>query len=136
LDWLQQQTPHAASFWVGGFSFGAWIGMQLMMRRPDVSSFIAVSPPTNMFDFSFLSPCPVPGLITYGGQDSIVPSETVQKLVERLQKQRNNAVKALYLEDADHFYREHLETLKAEIAGYAASRIGAVREVRQEITTV
>ena len=34
LDWMQQYNPNSNSCWVAGFSFGAWIGMQLLMRRP------------------------------------------------------------------------------------------------------
>jgi len=34
LDWLQAHNPNASACWVAGFSFGAWIGMQLLMRRP------------------------------------------------------------------------------------------------------
>ena len=34
LDWVQSINPEAADCWVAGFSFGAWIGMQLLMRRP------------------------------------------------------------------------------------------------------
>ena len=30
LDWLQSYNPNAASCWVAGYSFGAWIGMQLL----------------------------------------------------------------------------------------------------------
>ena len=40
----------------------AYIGMQLLMRRPETDGFISVSPPTNMYDFSFLAPCPASGL--------------------------------------------------------------------------
>ncbi|MFZ4381419.1 MAG: alpha/beta hydrolase, partial [Sandarakinorhabdus sp.] len=41
LDWLQQFNPEAHTTWVGGFSFGAWIGMQLLMRRPEIKGFIS-----------------------------------------------------------------------------------------------
>src|SRR5919109_4872079 len=34
LDWLQTWNPNAPQCWIAGFSFGAWIGMQLLMRRP------------------------------------------------------------------------------------------------------
>ncbi len=30
--------------------------MQLLMRRPEVEGFISVSPPENLYDFSFLAP--------------------------------------------------------------------------------
>ncbi|HSV04653.1 MAG TPA: alpha/beta hydrolase, partial [Phenylobacterium sp.] len=55
LDWLQTTNPAASQCWVAGYSFGAWIGMQLLMRRPETDGFIAVSPPTNAYDFSFLA---------------------------------------------------------------------------------
>ncbi|HEY8351277.1 MAG TPA: alpha/beta hydrolase, partial [Sphingomonadales bacterium] len=57
LDWLQNYNRDASTCWVAGFSFGAWIGMQLLMRRPEIEGFIAVSPPANMYDFTFLAPC-------------------------------------------------------------------------------
>ena len=31
LDWLQNNNPNAKQCWVAGFSFGAWIAMQLLM---------------------------------------------------------------------------------------------------------
>ena len=55
LDWLQNMNPDAKQCWIAGYSFGAWIGMQLLMRRPDINNFIAVSPPANERDFSFLA---------------------------------------------------------------------------------
>jgi alpha/beta superfamily hydrolase len=58
LDYLQAMNTNAKHCWVAGFSFGAWIGMQLLMRRPEITGFVSVSPPANMYDFSFLAPCP------------------------------------------------------------------------------
>ena len=89
LDWLQSYNPNATACWIGGFSFGAWIGMQLLMRRPEIDGFIAVAPPANMFDFSFLAPCPASGLIIQGDQDQLVPLEAVQRLVTKLMHQRD-----------------------------------------------
>ena len=56
LDWMQQLKPDARACWIAGYSFGAWIGMQLLMRRPEIAGFISVAPPTNMYDFTFLAP--------------------------------------------------------------------------------
>jgi alpha/beta superfamily hydrolase len=58
-----RSTRVAPACWIAGFSFGAWIGMQLLMRRPEIEGFVSVSPPANMYDFSFLAPCPSSGLI-------------------------------------------------------------------------
>ena len=81
LDWLQTWNPNAPQCWIAGFSFGAWIGMQLLMRRPEISGFISVSPPANIYDFSFLAPCPSSGLMIQGDQDTVVPQDAVAKLV-------------------------------------------------------
>ena len=54
LDWLQQYNTNSKICWVVGFSFGAWVAMQLLMRRPEINGFVSVSPPANLRDFSFL----------------------------------------------------------------------------------
>ena len=40
-DWLQSYNENASQCWIAGFSFGAWIGMQLLMRRPEITSFVS-----------------------------------------------------------------------------------------------
>jgi ABC-type dipeptide/oligopeptide/nickel transport system permease component len=79
LDWLQTMNPDAKQCWIAGYSFGAWIALQLLMRRPDINNFIAVSPPANEKDFSFLAPCPASGLIVQGGIDEIDNPVMVEK---------------------------------------------------------
>jgi alpha/beta superfamily hydrolase len=77
LDWMQSYNPSAAACWVAGFSFGAWIGMQLLMRRPELNGFVSINPPANLYDFNFLAPCPVSGMIIQGDRDEIVPKSSV-----------------------------------------------------------
>ncbi len=122
LDWLQQQNPDASTFWIAGFSFGAWISLQLLMRRPELEGFIAISPPANMYDFSFLTPCPCPGLIVQGDQDSIVPEEDVAKFMNKLSQQRNIRVNYKVVGGADHFFRNKLDELNGVIRGYLDDR--------------
>ena len=45
LDWAQAINPEARACWIAGISFGAWIGMQLLMRRPEIEGFISVAAP-------------------------------------------------------------------------------------------
>jgi alpha/beta superfamily hydrolase len=77
LDWIQSVNHGDRPLWVAGFSFGALIGMQLLMRRPEIAGFVAVCPPANLYDFSFLAPCPVSGMMINGGNDPICPLENV-----------------------------------------------------------
>ena len=38
LDWAQAVNPEARACWIAGVSFGSWIGMQLLMRRPEIGT--------------------------------------------------------------------------------------------------
>lgn len=120
LDWLQSYNQGASQCWIAGFSFGAWIGMQLLMRRPEISGFVSVAPPANMFDFSFLAPCPSSGLIVQGDRDEIVPPESVEKLVARLKSQRNLHIAHEVISGADHFFHTHMEELYSVLDRYLA----------------
>ena len=134
LDWLQAQNPAAPQSWVAGFSFGSWVGMQLIMRRPEITSFISVSPPINKYDFSFLSPCPIPGIIVQGDSDSIVPEESVLELYGRLSKQKHSRVQYQSIQGADHFFRTKLPELSDTIAGYVKANLnlGAPRYISKK----
>lgn len=123
LDWLQLQNPNASSFWMGGFSFGSWIGMQLLMRRPELEGFVAISPPAGNNDFNFLSPCPAHGLIVQGNQDSIVAEEDVNKLAQKLSKQKNAGIEYQVIRDADHFFRGKIDELRDVTYGYIHKRL-------------
>jgi uncharacterized protein len=118
LDWMQSYSPNNSSCWVAGISFGAWIGMQLLMRRPEVHGFISVSLPANMYDFSFLAPCPSSGLMVHGGNDTVVPAESVSKLVQKLSQQRGIKIDLDVIPDADHFFSGHLKQLVGAVDRY------------------
>lgn len=118
LDWLQLYNPSASSVWIAGFSFGSWIGLQLLMRRPEIQNFVAVSPPVNKYDFSFLSPCPSRGFIVQGNQDSIVSESAVTAFVSKISKQKTSEIKYSVIDEADHFFRTKLDELNEEIDDY------------------
>jgi alpha/beta superfamily hydrolase len=122
LDWLQQHTEGSTNYWLSGFSFGAWIAMQLLMRRPEVQGFVAVSPPVNKYDFSFLSPCPAPGLIVQGDADSVVSEDAVSKMVGKLSKQRSLPIEYGMIPGADHYFRTRLDAMSSIIEEYIAAK--------------
>jgi len=118
LDWLQAVNPNARGVWVAGFSFGAWIGMQLLMRRPEIDAYISIAPPANMLDFNFLAPCPASGLIIHGEGDEIVPEPFVAKLVHKLQHQRGIAIDYRVIPGATHFFADHLSAVTDHVEDY------------------
>ncbi|MEE9250509.1 MAG: alpha/beta hydrolase [Alphaproteobacteria bacterium] len=118
LDWLQSHNPDASRCWIGGYSFGAWISMQLLMRRPEIEGFISVSPPAGLCDFSFLAPCPASGLILQGDRDELVPESEVAKLAHKLSSQRDIAIDYRVVKNANHFFQEKVKEMTAHIGDY------------------
>lgn len=118
LDWMQGHNPNATGCWIAGFSFGAWIAMQLMMRRPEINGFIAIAPPASIHDFSFLAPCPASGLMVHGDSDDIIPEDSVAKLADKLGKQKNITIDYNVVKGCDHFFREHMDTLEKHVEKY------------------
>ena len=118
LDWAQAVNPEARSCWVAGFSFGAWIGMQLLMRRPEIEGFISVAPPANLYDFSFLAPCPSSGLIIQGDRDETVNEPDVAKLAHKLAHQRDITVDYKLIKGANHFFTDKLDEMNATVSKY------------------
>lgn len=131
LDWIQQQNPDAPTCWISGFSFGAWIAMQLLMRRPEIEGFVAVSPPANLYDFSFLSPCPASGLITMGDRDEVVSEEAVAKLAHKLAAQKGTQLDYRVVSGADHYYRNNMEELSIILDDYIGHRMSDFSQKRK-----
>ncbi len=125
LDWLQGFNANASSCWVAGFSFGAWIGLQLLMRRPEIRGFISVAPPANLYDFSFLAPCPASGLIIQGTADEIVTPDSVDTLATKVRTQKAITVEHVEIKDANHFFEGHLDTLTATVDDYMQRRLAS-----------
>ena len=122
MDWMQTHNPASESCWVAGFSFGAWVSMQLLMRRPEIDGFISVSPPANMYDFSFLAPCPVSGQIIQGTRDEIVTKDSVDILVQKLNQQKNIAIDYRVVDEADHFFTSQLESVITHTKDYVQNQ--------------
>ena len=126
LDWIEKENPGYSQCWVSGFSFGALICMQLIMRRPEVNKFITISPQPNLFDFTFLSPCPISGTIIYGKNDELVKIDSILNMQKRLSMQKNIDVKFDFIANANHFYKKKEKELAATIDRYIKDKISII----------
>jgi alpha/beta superfamily hydrolase len=132
LDYLQSINPNAEQCWVAGYSFGAYIGLQLLMRRPEIDGFIAVAPPANHYDLSFLAPCPASGLVVYGTRDAVAPASDVERVVAKIKTQKNIKVDHSAVDGADHLFKDpsnkaadYLPALEQKVAAYLEKRMAA-----------
>ena len=118
LDWIERENLDYSQCWVSGFSFGSLIAMQLLMRRPEINRFIAISPQPNVYDFSFLSPCPTSGLMIYGKKDELVPKEHIAELDKKLSSQKGINVDFQAINDANHFFSNMEDVLIKSLDKY------------------
>ena len=126
LDWIEKDNPGYNQCWVSGFSFGALICMQLIMRRPEVNKFITISPQPNLYDFTFLSPCPISGIVLYGKNDELVQLDSILNLKKRLSMQKNIDIKFEPISNANHFYKNKEKELSQSIDRYIKDKVTIV----------
>ena len=123
MDWIQTQNPNATHCWVAGFSFGAWIGMQLMMRRPEIKGFVSLSAPALIRDFAFLAPCPSSGLFLHGSEDEIVPAFALSRVLEKISIQKGAVIKDIFIQGANHYFSDHNDEMVKAINDYLDERL-------------
>ena len=97
--------------------------MQLLMRRPEIEGFISVAPPANLYDFSFLAPCPSSGLIIHGDKDAVVPHKDVTGLVDKLKTQKGIIIEQKVVPGANHFFDGKVEPLMQSVSAYLDKRL-------------
>ena len=135
LDWLQMQNADSSCCWISGVSFGTWIAMQLLMRRPEVDSFICVGPPANLYDFSFLAPCPSSGLLVNGDKDRVVPTASVAEMSVKTKVQKGIKLEHAIIPGANHFFENKTDELEGVVGSYLDMRLAKDamdREARKE----
>ena len=126
LDWIERQNLDYSQCWVSGFSFGSLICMQLIMRRPEVNNFISVSPQPNVYDFSFLAPCPTSGQVIYSENDELVTKESIIDLNNRIKSQKGVEVPFSKIKNSNHFFKNKEKELTIEIEKYIKEKTALI----------
>lgn len=120
MNHLQKICPDTSSIWVAGYSFGSWVALQILMRRPEVVGFVAVSPVVNRYDYTFLSPCPASGLFVTGRNDKIVPRAELQEFIKRLREQTSTQITHREIRKASHLFEGQSEEVRRVVTRYLA----------------
>ena len=59
--------------------------MQLLMsRRPEILRFVLISPPVGKYDFNFLAPASVSGIIINADKDSLIEVSLINDVIKDL----------------------------------------------------
>jgi alpha/beta superfamily hydrolase len=132
LDWLQIANPDARTCWIAGVSFGTWIAMQLLMRRPEIDGFVCVAPPANLYDFSFLAPCPASGMLISGDRDKVVPAAAVAEMAAKTKTQKGIKIVHETIADASHFFEGRTEEMVDIVGRYLDQRVIEIEKAKRE----
>jgi alpha/beta superfamily hydrolase len=136
INWLHDQNMEATDFWIAGFSFGAWIALQTVMRRPEIENYILVAPPASKYDFNFIVPCSASGLIIQGEKDEITKEQDSARLAEKLSARDGAEVAYQMVPNADHFFKEQMPEFEEAVDNYIKSRLmidsSKVRKVKRD----
>lgn len=114
LDWLAARYT-GRPLWVGGFSFGAWVGARLAAGDPRVVRLVVAGLPVRMQGFGYLADLGSrPLLAVQGEHDTIGPPEAVRAALAACP-----AARLVVVPDTDHFFEGRLDAFEAEVLAFA-----------------
>jgi uncharacterized protein len=112
LDYLAANYPHQR-ITLGGFSFGARVGLEVGNSDERVTRLISIGTPVDKYDFSFLETCRKPILFVQGDRDEFGGVERLRALVAKIATSAPAELRVI--EGAGHFFDDQLDELKAAI---------------------
>lgn len=129
-DWMQEQDLEPSSFWIAGFSFGAYIAVQIMMRRIEIDNFVAVGIPANLFDISFIYPCPTNGIFIHGEKDTIAPFKEADKIIKKAMRTKGKTLECKLIKNAEHFFEGYEDEFTKVLDKYIKDQLNIKDQVR------
>lgn len=113
VDFLRNRYPQA-KLCLLGFSFGAWVGLQVGLEEDRIEQLIGLGIPLSLSDFSFMVPCVKPKFIVQGARDEFGPRESIQSWFETLAEPKHLA----FIEDSTHLFEGKIQELQQAIWTY------------------
>ncbi len=107
VRWMDDKYPNLPLA-LAGYSFGAWVGLQVGCREPRIMALAGLGLPLDLYNMDFLAEISKPSLYIVGTEDEFCSRESLTRLGSRLP-----AASSLQLiEGADHFFSEQTEIVE------------------------
>jgi uncharacterized protein len=113
IDWLAGRHP-GVPLVLAGFSFGAWVGLQIGSRDARIAALVGLGLPLNHYDFEFLVETDKPALYVVGTEDEFCPKDKMQRLARRLPA----PAQVRWVEGADHFFGGKIEEMQSLVFNF------------------
>ncbi len=125
LDYMTARYP-GVQLWAAGFSFGAWVALEVGAPDPRVSALIGISPPVvtsvsgQNYTFTHTLASTKPKFFVQGEADEVCPLEGMWTFYGRLEEPKELVV----IDGADHLFdgktQEVGEALEELLTGFQA----------------
>lgn len=94
-----------------GYSFGAWVGLQVGCGEPRVMALVGLGLPLDLYSMDFLAENSKPSLYIVGTRDEFCSRESLMQLGSRLPATSYLQI----IEGADHFFSEQTDAIERSI---------------------
>jgi alpha/beta superfamily hydrolase len=118
VEWLRYRFPDRPVT-IGGFSFGAWVGLAEGCRHDAVDALVGIAPPAKLFDFEFLRDCPKRKLFIHGTGDRVARLEDFEALYPSIADPKD----LVRIQEGDHLLAGHLEAVEEAISAFGRSLV-------------
>jgi uncharacterized protein len=112
IEWVRRVRPDT-DLWLGGFSFGAYVTLQVAQELP-VRQLITIAPPVERYGFDHLMPPNCPWLVVQGEEDDVVSAQAVRDWCESLDQKPD----LVMMEGTGHFFHRRLMDLRGLIKNH------------------
>ncbi len=119
LEYLAREFPGKPVL-LGGFSFGAWVGLRAGCEDARVTRLVGLGIPADnaAMDMSYLQTCAKPKLIIQGGNDEFGSRARVEALFATLPEPKRLVI----IEGVDHFFLGKLSEVGAAMDDWLGAR--------------
>lgn len=107
INWLENRFPDLPLALIG-YSFGAWVGLQIGCADSRIKAMTAIGLPLNSYSFDFLSTNQKPTLLIVGSEDQFCSQESYNILARRLP----STSRVHTIKEADHFFSSHVDMMQ------------------------
>ncbi|PIM95980.1 Alpha/beta hydrolase, partial [Candidatus Hodgkinia cicadicola] len=111
LNWLLQRHNHKHGIVAVGVSFGSCLAAELIMRRPEISEYILISPPIRYYDFRVLARLGISGTMIIAKDDKFAVLSNIYKVYNSTKINLMCKLKIIMVRNTDHLFSGKYSTL-------------------------
>lgn len=116
IDWLGATYP-ALDLGVVGYSFGAWVGLQVGAADGRIRVMAGLGLPLDLYDFEFLVRSRKPAVYIVGTRDEFCSPESLNRFAGRIP----GTASLRRIQGSDHFFSAHIETMETLVEEFLAA---------------